>query len=387
MRVVKSKNFSPVLDSILFGGSSVAMNLIELSRKSEPAKRLFAAQGLNNAILFKYPNFPEQMPTGASRNWGGGEAEEEDFRPIETGIYVPYDADHPRAGGSAIYLRQKNYETLLQEYLGLATEVEREDLRRDVKILDLLDTVPSLDPFLVKDCLDANRISFDPEYLQLDPLEVRRIRQAISIKITEIIEKAFSAGNRTVKDKERLVESLWDPSLPEARDFITAFGIAHDDAPLVFGAWKGITFYQVQLQMLAPKVADVLRWISSKDAVPFDAAINRAFLEQLGMYKDRIVKKLSATADETRTIMKSYEACHVEFLAGKPKNLVAFLKSARRTYWILARCISALNSTANIFTTDVKPSRGNRLSFEEETNMFQRLDVVLSRKREAPTSF
>jgi len=383
MNAIIGKSFSPLLDSILYGGSSVSMNLALLSRDVAPETRLFSSHALNGAMLFKYPNFPDRMPTGGL--FDGGEAE--DFRPIETGIYIPYDVRRPREGGSAIYLRQRHCEVLLQDYLGIRVESGNERLRRDLDLLLMLDDVPSLDPFLVKDYLDSREVAYDPAYLQLNEKEVALIRQMISAKIGEIIDKAFSAGKRPAADRDRVVAALWNPALPEARDFIAAFGIGEADAPVVFAAWKGITFYQVQLRGMAPKVAEMLRWFSSKDAVPFDASMNRTYMDQLVMFRDRIVVRLKAQVDETRAIMHEYDGAHAAFLGGKPKRLIHFLKGARRTYWLLASCLSALNSSASIFFTDVKPSRGNRLSFEESTQMFQKLDIVLARKREVPTSF
>lgn len=383
MNAVVGKSFSPLLDSILYGGSSVSMNLALLSQDVAPETRLFASHALNGAMLFKYPNFPDRMPTGGL--FDGGDMD--DFRPIETGIYIPYDGRRPREGGSAIYLRQKNCDVLLQDYLGIRADGGNERLRRDMDLLLMLDHVPSLDPFLVKDYLDSQQVVYDPSYLQLNEKEVALIRQMISTKIGEIIDKAFTAGKRPATDRERVVSALWNPALPEARDFIAAFGIGEADAPVVFAAWKGITFYQVQLRGIASKVAEMVRWFSSKDAVPFDASMNRTYMDQLIMFRERIVTRLKAQVDETRTIMHEYDAAHAAFLGGKPKRLIQFLKGARRTYWVLASCLSALNSSRAIFSADVKPSRGNRLSFEESIQMFQKLDIVLARKREVPSSF
>ena len=98
MNAVVGKSFSPLLDSILYGGSSVSMNLALLSQDVALETRLFASHALNGAMLFKYPNFPDRMPTGGL--FDGGDMD--DFRPIETGIYIPNDVRRPREGGSSI---------------------------------------------------------------------------------------------------------------------------------------------------------------------------------------------------------------------------------------------------------------------------------------------
>ncbi|MGQ9365710.1 hypothetical protein [Azospirillum sp. ST 5-10] len=386
--MVNAKKYSPVLDAILHGGSSVAMNLIELSRAAPRETWLFSSRALNHAVIFKYPNFPERLPARDRSGWSGRPQEPEDFRPIETGVYLPYDSEHPRDGGSAFYLRQKNYGALMQEYLGLAGAAEQADLTGDLVVLNLLDTVPSLDPFLVKDCLDANGVRFHDSYLRLDPQEVAKIRQAIAGKISEIVDTAFADGQRTAGDKARMIESLWDPTLPEGKEFVTAFGIAEAEAPLVFGAWKGITFYQVRLREIAPAMGEALRWFASPASAPSDTmAVSRDDRDRLQMFKGGIARKLVAVGEEARALLRDYEACHQAFLAGRSRRLVTFLKDSRRTYWILASCISALQGALSLLFDAVRPQREQRLTFDEQQDLFKRLDVVLERKRDAPKAF
>ncbi|MEI6558323.1 MAG: hypothetical protein WCO00_07925 [Rhodospirillaceae bacterium] len=173
------KSFTPILEAILHGGSGVSLNMIEISRHFDRAKWLFKSTVLNDAVIFKFPNFQVEISEAAREAFGGPGAAL-DANPIETGIYLPYSTEAPQDGGCAIYLRQKNYQQLLMDTMGASraplpgnpppgAEADLDPaVAYDLKLLKLLDTVPTLDPFLLKECLDANGIEYDPAILRLD---------------------------------------------------------------------------------------------------------------------------------------------------------------------------------------------------------------------------
>lgn len=382
-----NKAFSPVLDAILNGGSSVSMNFIEMSKLVPIEKHLFRSKILNGCVIFKFPNFQEEVSTELKKAFGGPTAVE--FHPVETGIYLPYSTDAPQDGGCAIYLRQKNYMQVLSDYLGASVEAleSNQDLAHDFRLLSLLDTVPSLDPFLLKECFDASGLPFDSSVFRLDPAEELEIRRLISDKISPIIAKAFEAGNKDMANRDRLLAALWDPTLPEAKNFVKAFGIAEAEAIPVFTAWKGITFYQLQVRVIGPKLKDVLAWLKSANSNPIDAKANKAFMPQLQMFNVKIQTLINETIIDMRTILQRYESCFETFINGNPTELTNFLRSARRVYYVLGYCISAINSAIAIFSREIRPNGRLRLSFDETTNLYTRLDTTLSRKRDVPAAF
>jgi len=211
----KVKGFSPVLDAILHGGSSVSMNVIEMAKNFPKEKLLFRSSAMNGVVIFKFPNFVDDVGKELMGAFGGPAAIE--YHPIETGVYLPYSTEAPQDGGCAIYMRQKNYQQLLMDYVGLPSDnVGDANLSQDIKLLSLMDTIPSLDPFLLKECFDANGISYDPSVLRLDPREEEDIKRMISEKISPIVQKAFDS-ERTTSSRERLLAALWNPTMPEAK--------------------------------------------------------------------------------------------------------------------------------------------------------------------------
>src|SRR6185436_1308224 len=97
---------SPVLDQILYGGTGVAINLPAIRKKVLDDERMFMTEGLNNAFIFKFPRFGE---TKNDEVKDLDQLKVKKNRPIETGLFVPYDVRDPARGGYAVYLRQTNY--------------------------------------------------------------------------------------------------------------------------------------------------------------------------------------------------------------------------------------------------------------------------------------
>jgi len=383
----KEKTFSPILDAILHSGSSSALNVIEISKNCDKESQLFKSSILNRCVIFKFPNFMEEVSSELKKAFGGPTGAE--YHPIETGIYLPYSVETPQDGGIAVYLRQKNYQKILADYLGAPIDSDElpPDIADDLKMLSLLDSVPSLDPFLLKECLVANGIPFNPDILRLDPGEEVEIRRLISDKISPIIEKAFEAGDRTLSDRERLLAALWDPTMPEAKAFVRAFGIAESEAIAVFTAWKGITFYQLQVRVLVPRLKEMMIWLKSKDANPTDATANKMFMPQMQMFNVKIITLLDQTIADMRGILQKYESSFETFIAGNPTELTNFLRTARRVYYVLGYCISAISSALNIFARDIRPPDRTRLNFDDTNRLYTRLDISLSRKRDVPANF
>jgi len=387
MATEKVKGFSPVLDAILHGGSSVSINVIEMAKSFPKEKLLFRSTAMNGVVIFKFPNFVDEVGKELMGAFGGPAAIE--YHPIETGVYIPYSTEAPQDGGCAIYMRQKNYQQLLMDYVGLPsdglTDGANLNLSQDIKLLSLMDTIPSLDPFLLKECFDANGISYDPSVLRLDPREEEDIKRMISEKISPIVQKAFDS-ERTTSSRERLLSALWNPTMPEARNFVRAFGIADSEAVAVFTAWKGITFYQLQVRVIGPKIREVLGWMKSKESIPIDATINKTYMPQLQMFNVKIVSLINQNVADMRTILTKYENCFASFIDGNPSELTNFLRSARQVYYVLGYCISSLNSAIAIFFREIRPPTRTRISFEETNRLYIRLDTTLSRKRDVPTS-
>ncbi|MFD1624552.1 hypothetical protein [Azospirillum griseum] len=378
---------SPILEQILYGGSSVSMNLIAITRDIPENERMFKAQGLNNSILFKYPSF-----NGLDDGVGGPISGDDDLaessgRPVETGIYVPHNARSPESGGIAIYLRGHNSDLLLEEQFGIKDGPSEAGTISDMRILQLIDEVPSLDAFLLKTCFESQKVTVDPRHWLISAEEDHQLRRLIRARIEPIVRKALSGGSGNAQSIERFLEAIWNPNLEEAGLFVSAFGIERSEADTIFSAWKGTTFYEYQLRRIAPRARLILNWLKSKDCVPIDIRMHKPYETQLLMHIERVGKLLDTTLMDIRGILADYETAFSAFMAGKPEPFREYLRTIRSRYWLLGYCVSALTSVSHLDARSMKNTPSRRLYFEGTQKLLRQFDVALDRRREQKGSF
>ena len=393
----KKKSLSPILDQIVHGGSAVALNLIKVSAQATD-RQMFRQPSLNKTIIFKYPNFEQQIadappppppsnkpgakPAAAAPAQAAAEPPKAE-RPIETAIYVPHDANEIPAGGYAIYLRQREFVKLLKHHVGVDFEEGQANVsfERDVEILRTIDSIPSLDPFLLKSALHKYLHEIHPSYFAISEEEETGIKLLIAEKVNPIVARAL--GLKSAADvnerSQRFLQALWDPTMPEAKLFVSAFGISGDQAQQIFEGWKGVTFYEHTFNKNLQSVATVLRWLNGADALPLDIREFKHFKEQQDMFRQAVVRKLRNLIANVNGIFGEYTDCHGKFLnGGDPKPFRNFLAGVYRRYWVLGYCSMAVLHTVNIFERYMQSAIKNRLQFEQVEEMLKRMDASLS---------
>lgn len=385
MRVRRSSDtISPILEQILYGGSSVSMNFLAIRQASPDLPPFFGAAGLNRVILFKYPNFDQSADDGDDFLRLDEDMRGDGGRPVETGIYIPNDEKQWNTGGVAIYLRSRNSLQLLEEYFGVTAD-RRTDGLNDPGLLSLIDDIPSLDAFLLKTCFEAKRIRVDPRYWNISPEEDRQLRRLIRRRIEPIVRKAIDSGS--IETIERFLDAIWNPDLEEAGHFVSAFGIERFEADAIFSAWKGITYYEYQLRRIAPRVRAITAWLKSPDCIPADARLHQPYDQQLVMHIERISGLLNATLLEIRRILAEYEESFKALMAGQPAPFRTFLRKIQGRYWMLGYCVSALTSVVHLDNRCMKNNPSRHIGFEVMTTLLRQFEVALDRQREQRAVF
>jgi len=375
----KKKSLSPILDQIAHGGSSVALNLVKLTALAQD-RHMFKQESLNRTVVFKYPNFEQQI-ADQPKPPPAAAPQPQHERPIETAIYVPYDSTDLGGGGYGIYLRQREFERLLKDHVGIDFDARNDAYERDVAILRAIDSVPSLDPFLLKSALLKFSADIHPAYFEISQAEENGIKGLIADKVNPIVARALGIADAAdVNERaQRFLQALWDPTLPEAKLFVSAFGISGEQAHLIFEGWKGVTFYEHAFTQNLQQVAGVLRWLNSADAVPLDIRDFKHYKPQQDMFRQATVKKLRNLIANVNGIFAEYSECHGRFLqGGDPKPFRNFLAGVYRRYWVLGYCSMAVLHTCNIHERFMKTATRSRLNFEQIEDMLKRMDAALS---------
>ena len=366
---------------ILNGGSGVALHLIK-RKQEDPLAALFDKTTLNSAIIFKYPNFEIDLAELDGFDFGEESPFQNNERPVETGIYIPYDENHVAAGGSAIYLRQRGYGRLLHEMMGLVLKMDGPD-GLDLHRLILLDTTPSLDPFLLKNAFDRSNFGYSGNVFDLSAAEEIEIKKLIVDRTKKIVVFALgiedeALGGKDEQKSKRFVDAIWDPSLPEARVFVEAFRIPADEVEKVFSGWKGVSYYQYVFSKNINGLRNLSTWFRTKASRPLDAAANAAYMENLEMQKRQVFRKYERLLKNTLGIFREYDGAYETFYVDRdPRALREFLRTAQQRYWVLGFACSALFHSVNILERQLTQSNGGRLTYEQISELLNRMMTTL----------
>jgi hypothetical protein len=267
----KKKRLSPILDQIMNGGPSTALNVSRVTRSLTEGDPFFETSALNRCIIFKYPNFSVEIAGNSATDYNGKDTALSSDRPVETAIYIPNDEEFLQDGGYAIYIRQKGSEELLQRYVGVSADANSRAMVNDLAKLKTIDEIPSLDPFLLKTAFERDKIVINPAYLAVGDKEEDAIKRVISDKVRPIVSKALGLESKGGNDKsQRFIDAIWDPNIPEAALFIEAFKIDKAEVANVFSAWKGVSFSQYQFAQNRALIAEILKWFKSEQSIPID---------------------------------------------------------------------------------------------------------------------
>ena len=208
-------------------------------------KPLFRSTVLNGAVVVKHRLRVEEVDLfdGMTRS--------------ATKLIVPFDKADLSLGGRSVFVGEKGWTSILQDLRGSS-----EEMVRDADILEAIDHLPSLDPFLLREHL--KRMSFDvsPTYFDISQADVDRMQKFVGGEITRLIDLAYGGqggGAATNKLVEALLSSKTDERLESLRMTLQLEGESYREG--IF-CWKGFLYYKWALNTLWPQLKEVLLELS-----------------------------------------------------------------------------------------------------------------------------
>jgi hypothetical protein len=172
----------------------------------------------------------------------------DEIRPNATKIIIPFERSDLGLGGQSFFVGQRGWVDLLRTACN-----EHSDMARDLATLRLIDQLPSLDPFLLREHLRRHGVMVAPCYFALSTADLEQMQSFVSVQISQLIELAFQETGRIVPGAHaaRLVEALLstdvDGRLEPLRETLVMDGESFKEG--VF-SWKGFLYYKWMLTRL-----------------------------------------------------------------------------------------------------------------------------------------
>ncbi|MBT5572494.1 MAG: hypothetical protein HOJ90_14860 [Alphaproteobacteria bacterium] len=370
------------LSKIINAGRSTAFNVFEIGQNipsDDPIGRLFRNKTLNNTLFFKI------MERNASQY--------NTISTVQTLLYFPYNLDNVHEGGDSILFDDPAFNKVLQSKTGADSKSEESqvDYVMDLEILEMIYSLPTLDPFLLRS--KSEQLDLDdrihPHYFMISESDWKRIRLPIRTKIRTLVRRAYTGAGQVPSDKieqhvTRFLSKIWEAKdIDGIEDFVRSMEIPPERAPELFFAWKAICYYQVQFDDYLPRLKKFFAWLGDDSlSVPIDWA--RLLPED----RDRVEYSLLGLRDKVRDtyrsikmVLNNYEQSYRGFIElNQPRAFKDFLSHADDDYTNLATCLSA-NIHALDMWTKMMSRHGKRLRYEHFNEMVDTLSILYDMRR------
>jgi hypothetical protein len=364
--IVTDLYLRPMLDS----GSSRVFNCNDRARKlvQEQVKDpyFFKQPKLHGLILIKEPNVNDTKRAA-------------DAPVVATKLYLPYNHDDIYEGGRSIFFHDPRLLDVLNELFGLrGAGLNEPDLQHDLKILGILDRLPSLDGFLMRDALELDGVAANENYFEVSGPERAAIQEFIRRKFEPLVRAACDSESALGNRVDQLIEKIWEAKDKTALDpLIRAFRFPEDEALSIFASWKGINFYTYEYYRAKKQREQFGLWL--RDTATPRNFVSREDSEHLQQMRKVTVERLREQWASVEAIARQYENLYANFLR-VPEGVVEFLKflrQSRQIYWRMGDSLSRINHAIHCWDVTTRGYVERRLPADKLSNLFDTLQLVL----------
>jgi hypothetical protein len=365
---IQDRYLYPIFDA----GSSRVFNIcaqttrltqqLRESGSAEPPAYLFNTRELNRSILVKEARTERNAANRAFR------------KPVGTKIYLPYNPERIYDGGKSAFFDDPRIEQILLDHTGIDINSANDKIKADLGLIRLLDEIPSLDPFLVKDKLRIEGIKANEAYFDISETEWLAIQTFVSDKLKPIVDFAFKDSDDVQRGRTlTFVNKLWDTKDIQAlMPIVKAFNLPADEASGIFAAWKGIMYYDYEYARYQSQWHAYNEWLEN-GTVPLDF-VDPERKELLLDLQSHVIENFESSWNELKTVFAAYEEAYKDLFVDRkdPGPFIAFMRDAVRSYWILGTRMSAINHCISVWDTLTAHSFKRRLKFDQ---LFSLLDL------------
>ncbi len=352
-------------------GSSRVFNCNDIARKLERQKIedrfFFKNASMNSLVFIKEPLTDERAephPSGFA---------------VGTKLYIPYNEANVYEGGRSVFCHSKHLMEVLNQHFGFDSEkFQKADLDRDLKVLGILDKLPSLDVFLMRDALELDGLTVNELYFEIEETQRAAIQEFIRGKIEPLVRAAYGSEQSVAHKVSQLVDKIWEAKDTVALDsLIKAFRIPDDEAPAIFAAWKGIIFYCHEYVRTREGRENFARWL--KDGAHERELVPKAQHDLLDQTRRTVIERLRDHWKNVESHSKEYDTVYAKFIeSSDAANFIAFLRGAKSVYWRMGDSLSKINHAVNCWDIMSSTFPGRKLPSEHLEPLLVLLKAVLS---------
>ncbi len=345
-----------LLSALDGAATSRVLNLRQIARanahdKEHGEKPLFLSPPINTAFVIKHRVRSDETYLFASS------------RSVATKIVIPFDPSDLRAGGRSIFIDQRGF----ADGLRTAGHYSPEKLERDIFVMRLLNAIPSLDPFLLREHLRNNGIEVASCYFAISAGDQERMHEFVSQELSQLVRMANGDDGNSASTG-RMVTAMLSSQVDEKLEPLRlTLGLSGNDFREGAFSWRGFLYYKWAMERFWPGVMNVLREITmvrptgpvTAEQAAYLTAARRDIVEMVHDYGQHIAKVLSIYDHSFGSLVASQS----------PKTFRDFLLSAPSMFLELGERMGAISHIVSFWRYRFADNRP--IDAEELSTIFQ----------------
>jgi hypothetical protein len=234
------------------------LNLVSVARESGMTgdyrqRPFFVSRPLNTCLLVKH-----RLRRDESYMVQSGSQ-------VTTKIILPLNRDELGLGAQSVMVGQRGWKDAVKDLCAGDEEI----FERDLHVLELLNDLPSFDPFLLREHLRRRNIDVAPCYFAISPADVEKMRGFVAEELSQLIMLAYDgqeAGDldQTAKLVSTLLSTRIDAKLGPLR---MTFGMDEETFREGVFSWKGFLYYKWSIADLRSQLTATMREIGKLSIV------------------------------------------------------------------------------------------------------------------------
>ena len=302
-------------------------------------------------------------------------------RHVGTKVILPLDPEDLRIGGRSFFVGQSDYAVLLRQM----ASSDAEEAARDDELLRLLDTLPSLDPFLMRERLREAGHTPARCYFDLSEGDARRMDTFLQEELEPLIAASFANApdlleEKTAKLASKILANANDEELEPLR---LVLGMKPQEFTEGVFCWKGYVYYKWRMKELAPRVAPVAQSIAririydtaNKDGMVFVESSRRT-----------LKRAIAETCHCTRDALQVYDDAFAELTRhGQPRAFREFLLRAPEMFQALGERLASLEHIVSFWRYRFPEGEPEAVRVEELRDILMDFETGLNATTHLPS--
>jgi hypothetical protein len=354
------------LSGLAMAPSSRVLNLVAIAQanadydghRDEP---LFQSRAFNHSLILKHRLRPSEADLFNTR------------RAVATKVIIPFERHDLKAGGHSLFVDQKGFEEMVQE---AGNHRDEAALRRDLSVMRMIDALPSLDPFLLREHLRSSDIHADPCYFAISETDRMRMHDFAAQEVGRLA--VMASGGRRYGAVNRMVGALLSHAVDEKLEPLReTLGLRPAEFREGVFSWRGFIYYKWCLEEIWPQLLRALKGIKTISPIGRMTGEERAYLES---GKNTILRGVKASSEEIRRILSVYDAAYASLIKRQDGKLFRdFLLGGPQLFLDIGDRMGVITHITGFWNHGFPMGAPRTVDAEELTAIFQDFSKCLTR--------